>query len=108
MSGALHLNDADFQKTLEEAGEKPVFVDFFAEWCGPCKMAAPVVEKLADEYADQAVIAKLDVDQNNATAAKFGVMSIPTVIIFKKGEEIDRKVGFPGEEGYKQMIDAQL
>lgn len=108
----VHLTDANFMEELNKAGEMPVFIDFFAQWCGPCKMAAPVVEKLAGEYDGKAVIAKLDVDENGQTAQQFGVMSIPTVVIMKKdGEkmkEVDRKIGFPGEDGYKQMLDKAL
>ena len=106
--GAIHLSDEDFQKALDTAG-MPVLVDFYAEWCGPCKLAAPIIEKLADEYRGKVLMAKLDVDENSATAQKYGVMSIPTVIIFKKDgdqvKEVDRKIGFPGEAGYRQMID---
>lgn len=105
---AQHVSDADFQQTLDGAGDKPVMVDFYAEWCGPCKMAAPVIDKLSGEYADQAMIVKLNVDENQQTAQKFNVMSIPTVIVFKNGEEVDRKIGFPGEDGYKQMIESNL
>ena len=104
--GALHLTADDFAKTLTSAGSKPVLVDFFAEWCGPCKMAAPVIEELAEEYADTAVVAKVDVDAQNALAAQYGVMSIPTVIAFVNGEEVERKIGFAGKEGYVSMIEA--
>ena len=107
---AKHLTDGSFQAALDEAKKdgQPVFVDFFAEWCGPCKMAAPIVDKLAGDYQGKAVIAKLNVDESQLTAQKYGVMSIPTVVIFKDGEEVDRKIGFPGESGYKQMIDGAL
>ncbi|MDH5533423.1 MAG: thioredoxin [Candidatus Pacebacteria bacterium] len=106
---ALHLNDDNFQEIIDKAKEDkmPVFVDFYAEWCGPCKMAAPIVDKLAEEYKDKAVIAKVNVDENKV-AKDYGVMSIPTVVIIKDGEEIDRKIGFPGEEGYKEMIDQAI
>lgn len=113
-SSAVHLTSDDFQSTLDAAGEAgmPVFVDFYAEWCGPCKIAGPIVDKLAGEYADKIKITKLDVDQNNEIAAKYGVMSIPTVIIFKKdGDEMaeyDRKIGFPGEDGYRMMLDQAI
>jgi len=107
---AVHLTSDDFQKTLDEAkaAGQPVFVDFFAEWCGPCQMAAPIVDKLAGDFAEKAVVAKLDVDGNNDIAAQFGVMSIPTAIVFKDGEEVDRLIGFRGEAGYKEMIDRAL
>ena len=107
--GVVHLTDADFQKTLDEA-KTPVFVDFFAEWCGPCQIAAPIVDKLADEYKGKIVIAKLDVDANSTTAQKYSVMSIPTVILFKKNEDgkteqVTKQTGFPGEAGFRKMID---
>jgi thioredoxin 1 len=105
--GALHLTQADFHAVLDQASKDklPVFVDFYADWCGPCQVAAPIVDKLADEYQGKAIIAKLNVDENNQIAGEYGVMSIPTVIIFKDGEEVDRKIGFPGEDGYREMID---
>lgn len=106
------MTDASFQAELVKAGDKPVFIDFYADWCGPCQMAAPVVEKLAGEYGGKAVISKLNVDENPQTAQQFGVMSIPTVIIMKKKDnnmdEFDRKIGFPGEAGYKKMLDEAL
>ena len=109
-SSALHLTDGNFQTTLDQAAQdgRPVFVDFYADWCGPCKMAAPVVDKLAGEYQGRAVVAKLNVDESPASAQKYGVMSIPTVVMFKAGQEVERKVGFPGEAGFKQMIDKVL
>lgn len=106
---ALHLNDDNFQEIIDKAKEDglPVFVDFYAEWCGPCKMAAPIVDKLAEEYKGRAVITKVNVDENKV-AKDYSVLSIPTVIIIKDGEEIDRKIGFPGEDGYKEMIDGAI
>lgn len=105
--GAPHLTDANFEETVKKAG-MPVFVDFYAEWCGPCKLAAPIVEKLADEYSGKVKIVKVDVDENHDTAVKYGIMSIPTVLILeaKDGEvkEVSRKIGFPGEAGYRQML----
>ena len=107
-TGAVHLTTDDFKTTLNNEEGLPVFVDFFAEWCGPCKMAAPVVDKLAGEYEGKMIIAKLNVDEHNQVAAEYGVMSIPTVIIFKDGEEVDRTIGFPGEDGFRKMIDGNL
>lgn len=101
----IHLAAEDFEQNLQAAGDKPVMVDFYAEWCGPCKLAAPIMDKLSGEYADKAVIAKIDTDEEQELAMRFGVQSIPTVIIFKNGKEIDRKIGFPGEPGYRQMLD---
>ena len=109
-SKAQHWTDADFESNLAKAKEEgvPVFVDFFAEWCGPCQMAAPIVDKLAGEYDGKVHIVKVDVDDNNQTAAQYGVMSIPTVVVFKDGEVADKKVGFPGEQGYVSMIESVL
>jgi thioredoxin 1 len=105
------LTDVNFAQTIKEAG-KPVLVDFYADWCGPCQMAAPIINKLAEEYKDQILISKLDVDASRKTAAEYGVMSIPTVIIFKAdGDEIKqiaKQIGFPGEAGYRSMIEAVI
>lgn len=103
----IQVNDQDFDQEVLKASE-PVMVDFFAAWCGPCQMAAPALEELAKEYEGRAKIVKLDVDQAGATAQRYGVMSIPTVVVFKGGQEVKRMVGFPGREGYKQLIDGLL
>lgn len=105
--GAQHLTDANFDETIKMAG-MPVMVDFYATWCGPCKLAAPIIDKLSEEMKGKVMIVKLDVDENQATSQKYGIMSIPTVVILQQqGEEVkelDRKIGFPGEQGYRQMI----
>ncbi len=106
--GALHLTNDNFQQTLDDAGDKPVLIDFYAEWCGPCKMAAPIIEELSEEYADKAVIAKLDVDAQGQIAARYGVMSIPTVIVVVNGEEVDRQIGFAGRDGYVAMLERAM
>lgn len=104
-----HLTNDDFQKTLDEAGEKPVFVDFYAEWCGPCKMAAPIIEDLSEVYKDKAILAKVDVDDNRELAQKYQVLSIPTVVVFKNGQPVGEPViGFRGREGYVNAIEAAL
>lgn len=100
---AQHFTDQNFE-TEAMGSDKPVMVDFFAEWCGPCKMAAPIIEDLAEQFKDKVLIGKLDVDVNGVTAAKYGVMSIPTVIMFKSGKEVERKVGFGGRGMYEEMI----
>ncbi len=101
---ATHLTSDNFQKSVEDA-KGVVFVDFFATWCGPCQMAAPIVDKMAEDYADKVAILKVDVDQAREPAMKYNVMSIPTFIVFKDGKEVDRQVGFPGEAALKAMID---
>lgn len=108
--GITHLDEAAFRQAIK-SGKKPVFVDFYADWCGPCIAAAPIIEKLAGEYQDKMLIAKLNVDENPGLAQQFGVMSIPTVLIFQPGDEnkiIGKQVGFPGEAGYRQLIDQAL
>ena len=104
----LHLTGDNFDQTIKDAGSKPVMVDFFAEWCGPCKMAAPIIDELAEEYKDKVVVAKVDVDANQDLAGKYGVMSIPTVVMLKDGEEVNKQIGFIGKEGYEKMIKDAL
>lgn len=99
-----NLTTDNFEKEVLEA-EKPAIVDFGADWCMPCKMAEPVLEELSDEYKDKVIIGKIDIGKDQTLAQKYGVMSIPTVIIFKDGKEVNRQVGFPGKEGYQAMLD---
>jgi thioredoxin 1 len=103
----ININDGNFEEKVMKS-KLPFFVDFFAEWCGPCKMAAPVIEELAGDYGGKVVIGKIDVDKNQETSAKFGVMSIPTVIMFKDGKEVDRKSGFAGKAGYEEIIKKNI
>ncbi|MFN2260449.1 MAG: thioredoxin, partial [Psychroflexus sp.] len=98
------VTDKDFQEKVLES-DKPVMVDFWAAWCGPCRMVAPIVDELSSEYGDKAVIAKVDVDQNQEFAAKYGVRNIPTVLFFKDGEMVNRQVGVAQKETYKEAID---
>ncbi len=100
----IKFTDENFEKEALKP-DLPVFVYFSADWCGPCKMASLVIEELVKEYQGKIKIGKLDVDKNPQTAQKYGVMSIPTVIIFKKSKELKRQVGFPGKEAYKKLIE---
>jgi thioredoxin 1 len=104
---AVHFSDQDFEAQVLKS-TTPVMVDFFAEWCGPCKLAGPVIDKLAEQYKGKLTIGKIDVDANQVTSGKFGVMSIPTVIFFKDGKEVERMSGFGGEEGYLRLIKKVL
>jgi thioredoxin 1 len=97
------LTDTNFEAEVLKS-DKPVMVDFYADWCGPCRIAAPIIEELSESNADKMYVGKLDVDANQQIAAEFGVMSIPTVIMFKDGKEVDRKIGFGGREGYESLI----
>lgn len=105
MAGAntVTFSDQNFADEVIKS-DKPVMVDFWATWCGPCQMAGPVVDSLADDYVGKIKIGKLDVDANQETASKFGVMSIPTVILFKGGKEVARKVGFAGRPMYENLL----
>ncbi|TGE34169.1 thioredoxin [Desulfosporosinus sp. Sb-LF] len=88
--------------------EKAVLVDFWAPWCSPCRMVAPIVEELADEYVGRIVIGKVNVDENGPIAGQYGVMSIPTLGIFKGGKMVDKIVGFRGKADLVKMLDAQI
>ena len=104
-----HFNDSNFeQEVIETSKTKPVLVDFFAEWCGPCKMMAPTIDELANELADKAVIGKLNTEEAQATAGKYEVMSIPTLIIFKDGEAKETVVGMQPKEALLEIIKKHI
>ncbi|MBW3165923.1 thioredoxin TrxA [Ferrimonas balearica] len=103
----VQLSDDSFETDVLKA-DKPVLVDFWAEWCGPCKMIAPVLDELADEYGDQLTIGKLNVDQNSETPPKYGIRGIPTLLLFKDGQLAGTKVGAASKTQLKEFIDAHL
>lgn len=102
-----HFTDQTFDQEVLKS-EKPVLVDFFADWCGPCRMVSPVVEELAGQYEGKIMVGKLDVDANQRVASDYRVMSIPTVILFEKGKEVARQVGFGGKDPYIKMVESVL
>lgn len=107
MSEIIHVTDDSFDQDVLNAG-LPVLVDFWAPWCGPCKMIAPVLDVLAGDYGSKLIIAKLNIDQNQAVPALFSVRSIPTLLLFKNGELAASKVGAASESQLKAFLDANL
>lgn len=97
------LTDQNFETEVLKS-DLPVLVDFWAPWCGPCQMAGPVIEKIAQEYEGKIKVGKINIDENPQTPVKYGVMSIPTVILFKAGQEAGKEVGFAGKEGYQKLV----
>lgn len=106
MGKAIELTDANFNETINS--DKPVLVDFWAEWCGPCKMIGPLVEELAGDYEGKAVVGKLNVDENPETTARFGVRSIPTLLVFKNGQIVDKQIGAVPKSVLAQKLQAQV
>jgi len=104
---ALEITDATFEETVLKS-DKPVMVDFWAAWCGPCRMVGPIIDELSNDYAGKAIIGKVDVDANQEFAAKFGVRNIPTVLVFQNGEVVGRQVGVAPKTTYAEALDALL
>lgn len=104
---ALEITDETFEETVLKS-DKPVLVDFWAAWCGPCRMVAPLIEELSREYHGRAVIGKVDVDANQEFAAKYGVRNIPTVLVFQNGEVVGRQVGVAQKKVYAEALDSLL
>ena len=103
----VHTNDGDFEKDVLSS-DKAALVDFWAEWCGPCKMIAPILAEAADEYSDRMTVVKLNVDENPNVAMKFGIRSIPTVMLFKDGEVQAQKVGAMSKSQLNEFLDSNL
>lgn len=103
---ALTINFDNLQMLLD--GTQPVVIDFWAEWCGPCRMIGPIIEELADEYSGKVAIGKCDVDDNDAIATKYGVRNIPTILFIKDGEVVDKQVGAVSKDVLKGKIDQLL
>ena len=103
---ALEITDSNFQEILAEG--KPVVMDFWAPWCGPCKMVGPIIDELATEYEGKVIIGKCDVDENGDVAAEYGIRNIPTVLFFKNGELVNKQVGSAPKSAYVAKIEAIL
>lgn len=107
MSKPVELTDSNFSEEVEK-NDNPVLVDFWAEWCGPCRMVGPVVDEIADEYEGKVKVGKVDVDSNPQVSVKYGIRSIPALLIFKNGEVADQIVGAVPKAQIKKQLDAQL
>ena len=105
----MNVNDSEFEeKVLEKSKEKPVVVDFYADWCAPCQMLGPIMEKVGEEMKDKIVLVKIDTDNNPTTSQKYGISGIPAVKMFKNGEVVDEFVGLQSEEMVKEWIKKNL
>ena len=107
MSNISHINDDDFDNHVNNSN-LPVLVDYWAEWCGPCKAIAPIVEEIANDYDGKVKVGKMDVDNNNQVAMKYGIRSIPTLLLFKNGEVVDQVIGNVGKDSIQSMLNKAL
>jgi thioredoxin 1 len=107
MSDLKTFSETGFEEDVLKS-DKPVLVDFYADWCGPCKMMAPVIDEIAVKYSDRLTVGKLDVDASPSIAMRYGVMGIPTLGLFRDGQMVDRMVGYPGPSGVKAWIEKSL
>lgn len=106
MAKTIEITDSNFDQVI--ATDKPVLVDFWAEWCGPCKMIGPVVEEIAGDYEGQAVVGKVNVDLNPDVSARFGIRSIPTLLFFKNGQIVDKQIGFVDKGNLSGKLKAHI
>ena len=106
MDQIVHLTTADFDQTILK--DMPVFVDFWATWCGPCRMITPFIEQLAEEFQGKAVVCKVNVDEETDLAERFGIQTIPTVLLFRKGELLDKSVGAKTKQAFEDMLTKAL
>ena len=103
----LEITDSNFEEKVLKA-DKPVILDLWAEWCGPCRMVGPIVNEIGEEYGEQVIVGKLDVDNNPQTTAKFGIRNIPTILFFKNGEVVDKQVGAVPKSALVEKLEPLL
>lgn len=104
---AIEITDANFEELVAKS-DKPVLVDFWAEWCGPCRMVGPIVEEISNEYQGKAIVGKVDVDANPNVSMQFGIRNIPTILFFKGGKVVDKQVGAAAKNVLTAKLDAQM